>query len=293
MTMKKFLIDGAVLCGVALAAFVFAQKPVLDWRPVPTAGSKPVKEEKVVAQDRKEVAKDVAPFPDQDVSLAFLKKRNIFSLDGSYTAVKAATMQAQVIPENPYTLLAILQGKERNALFREFTGAVITAPLRKKMIDGFVVTRIGDLNVSLKRGKETKEMGVFTQMASAAAKTKASAAKEKTASDNPYILLGVLQGKGKARAILQDRTRGVITAQAGQIMEDDFILSRIDPISVQFKRGKEVKELKLYDPREYTKPPPEKPQKQTSGSADTKKTGTTSGSDMIKKPAKAKPGVSK
>lgn len=278
--------DGAVLCGVALVAFVFAQKPALDWRPVSLESSKPIREEKAAAQDRKEVNQDRAPFPDQDSSEAFLKKRNIFSLDGSYTAAKSGKRQA--IPENPYTLLAILQGKEKNALFREFTGAVITAPLHKKMIDGFVVTRIGDLNVQLKRGKETKEMGVFTQMAPTVAKTGPSAQKGKPAPDNFYALLGVIQGKGKARAILQDRTGGVITAQAGQMMEDGFILSRVEPLSVQLKRGKDVKDLKLFDPSEYTKPP-----KQMPGSAAIKKTGTKDGSDMIKKPDKAKSGASK
>jgi hypothetical protein len=150
MTVRKFLLDAAVLCGAALAAFAFAQKPSLDWRPVATP-SKPNKEEKAAAQDKKEGAKGMAPFADQDVSVEFLRKRNIFSLDGSYTMVKATKPRAQAtIPENPYTLMAILQGKEKNALFREFTGAVITAPLHKKMIDGFVVTRIGDLNVQLK-----------------------------------------------------------------------------------------------------------------------------------------------
>ena len=279
---KKFLIDGIVLCGVALIAFVFAQKPALDWSPASTAGSKPVKGEKAAAQDRREAAPD-AP-------LVFLKKRNIFALDGSYKEVKAATLLT--IPENPYTLLAILQGKERNALFREFTGAVIAAPLHKKMIDGFVVTRISDLNVQLKRGKETKELGVFIQMAQTAAKTEPSTARGKTASGNLYSLVGVLQGEEKAGAILKDAAGNIITARAGQIMEDGFILSRIDSISVQFKRGKEVKELKLFDPSDYIKTPPVQTQKQPSGSANIKKTGATSGPDMIKKPAKAKPGAS-
>jgi hypothetical protein len=291
MTMKKFLMDGAVLCGVALAAFVFAQKPALDWRSVPTADSKPVQEEKAAAKDSKEVAKDAAPLPDPDVSLAFLKKRNIFSLDGSYAEVK--TGKLQTIPENPYILLAILQGKEKNALFQEFTGAVITAPLRKKMIDGFVVTRVGDMNVELKRGKETKELGVFARTAPTAAKTGPAGAKGKTAPDHAYVLLGVLHGTEKARAILQDGMGGVITAEAGKKLEDGWIMSQVEPLSVQLRRGKEVRELKLFDPGEYSKPPPDKPQKQASASADTKKTDAAVRPGVIKKPAKFKQGASK
>ena len=237
--------DGAIIIGVLLIAFAFAGKPSLERGPAIQAGAQSVKEEKVIAPGKKDIAKNAASVADQEVSLAFLKKRNIFSLGGSYTAAKTANQQ--IIPENPYTLLAILQGKERSALFREFTGVVITATVRKKMIDGFIVTHISDLNVRLKRGKETKDMGVFAKMAPSEAKTRASSvAKGKAAPDNPYILRGVVYGKEDSKAIFQDSAGGIITAQVGRKLEDGFILFRIDPISVQLKRGKEVKVLKIF-----------------------------------------------
>jgi hypothetical protein len=87
-----------------------------------------------------------------------IKARNIFSATGAYTDTDAAN---RPLPEKPYTLIGVLYGKEMKAVFAEHTGSVVTMTVGKKMIDGFVVTKIGNTSVKLIRGNEEKELKTF------------------------------------------------------------------------------------------------------------------------------------
>jgi len=85
-----------------------------------------------------------------------IKGRNIFTATGTYI-----DLASQNLPENPYTLIGVLRGKERKAVFREYTGAVVTLSAGKQLIDGFQIVGIEDTSVKLKRRNEKKELRMF------------------------------------------------------------------------------------------------------------------------------------
>ncbi|MGA2318918.1 MAG: hypothetical protein ABSG71_21425 [Thermodesulfobacteriota bacterium] len=92
-------------------------------------------------------------------ALGSLKERNIFSPDGSYT--KSGAGLKGPLPENPYTLIGILYGEEKKAVFRDYTGSIIALTVGKKLIDGSVITKIEKLSVQLENEKTKKELKVF------------------------------------------------------------------------------------------------------------------------------------
>ena len=87
----------------------------------------------------------------------YLAERNIFDPGGNYEKAK----ELKIIPENPYNLIAILQGKENRAIFLEYTGSALSFKVGDKMIDGAIVKSIGKLSVTVKKGKKLKEYRIF------------------------------------------------------------------------------------------------------------------------------------
>jgi hypothetical protein len=64
--------------------------------------------------------------------------------------------------------------------------------------------------------------------------------------DNPYFLIGILDGKER-KAVFRDG-QGVVAAFAvGKKMGDGFVIAGIDNVSVKLIRGKETKELKIFN----------------------------------------------
>ncbi|SEM73467.1 hypothetical protein SAMN04489760_1406 [Syntrophus gentianae] len=91
-----------------------------------------------------------------------LKKRNLFSEDGSYALSAEKTKKVkEVLPENPYTLVAVLLGKEQKAVFRDYKGAIHTLTKGKKLIDGAVLTGISARSVKIKKDDTSKELVLF------------------------------------------------------------------------------------------------------------------------------------
>ena len=86
-----------------------------------------------------------------------LEVRNIFELDGNY----APPPELIIIPEKPYNLIAVLAGKEKRAIMRDYTGRVVSLKIGDKMIDESVVTDIDRLSVTAKKGKKKKEYRIF------------------------------------------------------------------------------------------------------------------------------------
>lgn len=86
-----------------------------------------------------------------------LKARNIFVSDGSY----ALPVAKKLIPDIPYTLLGVMLGKEKKAVFREYTGSIAYLGEGAKMLDDSVIISIEKLSVKTKKGKEKKEYKIF------------------------------------------------------------------------------------------------------------------------------------
>jgi hypothetical protein len=154
----KYFLDIISIVLVTTIALLATQKPAVDLklRPSsPSIGDKSQlpdakKEEKERVQ--KEIVKEV-------VVLGALKERNIFSPYGSY--VMSGAVLKGPLPENPYTLIGVLQGEEKKAVFREYTGTIVTLTVGKKLIDDSIITRIDKLSVVVEKGKEKKELKLF------------------------------------------------------------------------------------------------------------------------------------
>jgi hypothetical protein len=276
---KKYLPDGVIIVIVLLSAFLFAVRP-------PSDGQTSVREAATKTPPVEAAAKDMGgagaghmeSFSGQNIAAEAVSKRNIFSLDGSYEEVKLPRGMS-AMPENPYRLLAILQGNEKKALLVDYTGAVIAAPLKKKMIDGYAVVRIGDRSVTLKRGKESKELSVFKQIQPEAG-GRAAARKD----DKPvaYTLLGVVEEKGRSTAILRDSTGMISTASKGEKLKDGSVITRVDALSVELKLGRETKELRIFNPAVTAQTPAAAKREEAPVAPDLKKKSGAEGRDMVR-----------
>jgi hypothetical protein len=57
--------------------------------------------------------------------------------------------------------VAVLRGNEKRAIFRSYTGSLVSRKLGEKLADGSEVVEIGDTTVSLQKGTERKEQRIF------------------------------------------------------------------------------------------------------------------------------------
>ncbi|MBM4276256.1 MAG: hypothetical protein FJ130_00030 [Deltaproteobacteria bacterium] len=158
---KKYYPD--ILCIICIIlimviALLAAEKPVIDLSMHPSvAHRKPpgdIKKEEPKAVERGIVKKVT--------SWEKLKERNIFAADGKYpVSIAGVTGTQKILPEKPYTLIGVLQGEEKKAVFRDPTGAIVTFTVGKKLMDDSVITRINTFSVELEKGKERRELRIF------------------------------------------------------------------------------------------------------------------------------------
>lgn len=98
-----------------------------------------------------------AAYPKEAPKSRNLHVRNLFETGGNY----APPPELIIIPENPYNLIAVLEGKEKRAVLRDYTGRVVSLKTGDKMLDGAVVVRIDRLSVTARLGKREKEYRIF------------------------------------------------------------------------------------------------------------------------------------
>ncbi len=96
-------------------------------------------------------------YPKETPKSRNLEVRNIFEPQGNYEKPP----ELIIIPENPYNLIAVLQGKEKRALLREYTGRMVSLKIGDKMVDGAIVTGIDSMSVTAKKGKKEKVYRIF------------------------------------------------------------------------------------------------------------------------------------
>lgn len=151
---KKYMADLAVFVFLGLLIPLFVvKKPVISYN-VPQAKELPAGAEK-----QEQNAADKASQKKQQAGVyAKLEARNLFSKDGAYKAAKDKV----VLPENPYRLIGVLGSKEKQAVFRDYTGQITTLKKGDKLMDDFIVKDIEGLYVRLKKGKEEKELRIFS-----------------------------------------------------------------------------------------------------------------------------------
>lgn len=157
---KKYLLDILCIIVVVIIALLATQKPAVDLKLRP---SSPSGDKKQAQDTRKEETRKVEKEIVRNVFTSkVLKDRNIFSADGKYPIARAggADMKGP-IPENPYTLIGVLHGEEKKAVFRDYTGSIITLTVGKKLIDDSIITHIDKLSVMVEKGKEKRELKLF------------------------------------------------------------------------------------------------------------------------------------
>ena len=153
---KKYLLDIISIVLVSTVALLATQKPATDLKLRPSFIDDNGKLPDVKKEEKEKVRMGIIK---EVVALGSLKERNIFSPDGSYT--KSGAGLKGPLPENPYTLIGILNGEEKKAVFRDYTGSIIALTVGKKLIDGSVITKIEKLSVQLENEKDKKELKVF------------------------------------------------------------------------------------------------------------------------------------
>ncbi|WP_435547444.1 hypothetical protein [Desulfobacterium sp. N47] len=151
---RKFAPDIISICLVALAAFMLSVRPNVN-RDIHQRTVLPkVIQQKISAAEVEDKSNSGAV-----ASYKELEARNLFSANGSYATDEKAT--EIVIPENPYTLIGILMGKEARALFRDYKGSVIYMKAGDKMLDGSVIAEIDRTFVKLRMGEDEKIQKIF------------------------------------------------------------------------------------------------------------------------------------
>ena len=157
--MKRYLLD--ILCVVLIVsiAVLAAGRPVVDLNLRPSATDKrqpPDAKNQETKNVQKEIVRDI-------VASDVLRARNIFAADGKYPVFTSVGGMGGPSPENPntYTLIGILDGEEKKAVFRESTGSIVALTVGKKLKDGSVLTRIDKFAVEVMKEKEKKELRMF------------------------------------------------------------------------------------------------------------------------------------
>ncbi len=232
--LKRFLPDGAVLLMMVAMAAIFAGRPQVSVeerprQPAAVQAQAPAATNAAAPLLRRPVEED-----------KFLKARNIFSATGTYE-----DPDKPPIPKNPYNLIAVLQGKEKKAVFRDYQGKVSTLETGKEMLDKFVIVRIDNASVQLAKGEEKKELRLFN--AGGGHLLPAEEDKDEAVSKkNLYVLTGILGGRVK-KAVFRDYRGKMLLLGVGATLNDGAVIAGIDSVSVRVDKDGERKVLKLFD----------------------------------------------
>jgi len=153
---KKYLLD--ILCVVLVGgiAILASERPAVDLKLPPSIVDKRQPHETT----KEEIKKGERRIARYASTAEALKERNIFAADGSYAPPSKSGTKGP-LPKSPYTLIGILKGEEKKAVFRESTGSIVTLTVGKKLIDDSVITRIDSTSVEVKKGNEKRELKIF------------------------------------------------------------------------------------------------------------------------------------
>ncbi len=231
---KTYISDIISIACIAAFAFVIAGSPRLDLMHIKTNAVQSVKKPAVL--ESKVQQKGRAP---DTSSYTALRERNIFAENGSYVLTVAIN---QSLPKNPYKLIGILTGKEKKAVFREYTGTVVTVPVGKKMIDGFEVVVINSISVKLQKEAERKVFRLFNAVET---DESMAAGQEKNVSLDGYVLIGTLGGQEK-KAVFRNAKGAISIMPMGAQLPDGSVISSVNPLSVKFKKDKKERELRIF-----------------------------------------------
>jgi len=237
---KKNIPDLLAILVIALMVFMMAGQPAIK-PAVNQAAQHPVAKSSSPAPQESKIISGIHRVIVSGQAVKDIKERNIFMENGVY-----ADADGKIIPDNPYALIAVLQGKEKNAIFRDYQGKVMTLRAGEKLMDGFVITGIDAMSVRLQRRNELKSLRLFN----AGGNGPASAVdKDGAVPKNLYTLMGILSGKEK-KAVFKDFKGSVSILSVGATLLDGSVITYIHPTTVQIKKDGEKSELKIFSFRD-------------------------------------------
>ena len=231
---KRYILEIAFVILILLMAFLFAGKPVMNpgnLRTLPPLSKVPPAE----------VVKEGSGFDRPVVPDQAIQERNLFAASGSYLESTDKPM-----PNNPYNLIAVLQGKEKKAVFRDYTGKVSTLSTGKEMMDKFVIDRIDNVSVQLVKGDEKKELRLFNAGGGNLPPAPDSKGVSPRDRKNLYTLTGILGGREK-KGVFRDYNGTTAILGVGARLSDGAEITRVDDFSVKLDKAGEKSELKVFD----------------------------------------------
>jgi hypothetical protein len=150
--MNKFLIPSVIGAISVILFFLSVEKPkaVIERAPAisPNTAKKASSQPPTLTGLQKQ---------QKDRSHPKLQARNIFSSDGSY----ALSPEQKPLAEVSLTLLGIVGGKSKKAIFRDSTGAILSVGEGEPLMNGTVITHIDRLSVTAERGDDKREFVLF------------------------------------------------------------------------------------------------------------------------------------
>ena len=233
---KEYIPDVSAVLLITLMALIIAGRPGINPQVRP-ASPYPVKTLPAGSPQELKESKGIDRAIVSDQAIKNIKERNIFMESGVYT-----DSTGQIVPDNPYALIAVLQGKERKAVFRDYQGKVMTLPAGGKLIDGFVITGIAAMSVRLQRRNEQKNLRLFNAGGSVPS---SAVDKDGAVPRNLYTLIGILAGKEK-KAVFKDYKGSISILGVGTKLIDGAVITGIDPTAVHIKKDGEKSELKIF-----------------------------------------------
>ena len=150
--MTKYLIASAAVAFSLALVLLTVERPTLLTQPAPLRTIKSAEGVQV-----QEPVFDAAREQEQEKPYPKLQARNIFAADGAY----AQSAEQKPLGEASLTLLGVIGGKAKKAIFRDGAGAIISVGEGESFLNGAVISRIEGLAVTVNRGEEKKEFVIF------------------------------------------------------------------------------------------------------------------------------------
>jgi len=150
--MRQYLIVSVAVALSIIILFWSVEKPRLENEPVPAGAAKGA----AVASAQRS-SPEAPDRPNEENSYPKLQARNIFAADGAYALSSAQKASG----EASITLLGVIGGKAKTAIFRDSTGAVVSVAVGEPLSNGAIVTVIDSSSVIAQQGEEKREFVMF------------------------------------------------------------------------------------------------------------------------------------
>jgi len=150
--MNRYLIVSLAVALSIILLFWSVEKPRPENEPVPAGAVKSAGQSSAQRSSPEALKKKA-----EERSYSKLEARNIFAADGAY----ALSSEQKTLGGASITLLGVIGGKAKTAIFRDSTGAIVSVAEGEPLANGAIVTAIDRSSVIAQRGAEKREFVIF------------------------------------------------------------------------------------------------------------------------------------